>query len=334
MQQIPLLISIVIPVYNEEENLEILYQEIRRTVDRLEKPYEIIFVDDGSTDETFERLKFIKQMEKPAQKPVAHMRIIRLSRNFGQTAAMQAGFDHAKGDIIVTLDGDLQNDPRDIPGLLTKLDEGYHIVCGWRKDRKDKTLTRILPSRVANWLIAMIIGIRIHDIGCTLKAYRRSVIESIGLYSDMHRFIPAIAAFKGANTAEITVNHRPRKYGKTKYSLSRVWKVLFDVITLRMLVKFYYSPMLWFFLFASIFFLVGAWCGIMSILQFLQGENTVIYPSTSFMLLTLSASFVLWGVLAEFSVGIESKLHSEKEVPNRKTSDSLPETNLLIEEIS
>jgi len=179
MKEITPQISIVIPVYNEEDNVDILYKEVRNSVDQLNKPYEIIFIDDGSPDNTFECLKNIKKKGSCKEKTLAQTRIICFTRNFGQTAAMQAGFDHARGEVIVSLDGDLQNDPNDIPRLLGKLDEGYDVVCGWRKDRKDKALTRILPSKVANWLIGKITGVHIHDNGCSLKAYRSSVIKSM-----------------------------------------------------------------------------------------------------------------------------------------------------------
>ena len=226
MKEITPQISIVIPVYNEEDNVDILYKEIQNSVDQLNKPYEIIFVDDGSYDSTFECLINIKKKERCKKESLARIRIIRFSRNFGQTPAMQAGFDHARGDIIISLDGDLQNNPSDIPKLLSKLHEGYDVVCGWRRDRKDKTMSRIIPSKVANWLIGKITGIHIHDSGCSLKAYRSSVFKSVNLYSDMHRFVPAMSTIAGARVTEIAVNHRPRKYGKTKYGLSRTWKVL------------------------------------------------------------------------------------------------------------
>ena len=224
-------LSIVVPLYNEEDSVDILYQEIRESIDLLEKPYEIIFVDDGSSDSTFERLKSFVKREKTQRGLLVHTRIIRFSRNFGQTAAMQAGFDHARGQIAVSLDGDLQNNPADIPLLLAKLDEGYDVVCGWRKNRQDKTLTRVIPSIVANWLIDIITGVPIHDNGCSLKAYRSSVIKSMTLYSDMHRFIPAISSMMGAKITEIVVDHRPRRYGLTKYGLARIWKVCRNLLS-------------------------------------------------------------------------------------------------------
>jgi glycosyltransferase involved in cell wall biosynthesis len=299
------IISIVIPIYNEEDNVDILYQEIRGSVDQLQKPYEIIFIDDRSSDASFERLKIIKEREQNEEKHFAQTRIIRFARNFGQTAAMQAGFDQARGNVIVSLDGDLQNDPNDIPKLLSKLDEGYDVVCGWRKDRQDKKVTRIIPSRVANWLIAKVTGVPIHDNGCSLKAYRSSVIKSVRLYSDMHRFIPAVTTLVGSRIAEIVVNHRPRKYGTTKYGLSRVWKVLFDMITIKMLIHFHNRPFLWFAIIGFVFGIIGLGLGITSVFLFLQGVQSIVYPATSFLLLSLFGSLLSWGLLAEFFVKME-----------------------------
>lgn len=307
MNEIRPQISIVIPVHNEEDSIKILYSEIRNSVDQLNRPYEIIFVDDGSSDTTFQCLKNIKNKEKEEGKSPAETRAIRFSRNFGQTAAMQAGFDHAMGDFIVSLDGDLQNDPNDIPQLLSKLNEGYDLVCGWRKNRKDKALTRILPSKVANWLIWKITGVPIHDNGCSLKAYRSSVIKSVRLYSSMHRFIPAMTTLAGARIAEMVVNHRPRKYGTTKYGLSRTWKVLFDMITIKMLIHFRNRPLLWFTGLGLIFCFFGFVLGTVSVLLFVQGERSIIFPAASFLLLWLFGSLLSWGLLAEFFVKIEKR---------------------------
>ena len=299
-------ISIIIPVYNEEENIQILYEEIRNSLDKLKKPYEIIFIDDGSSDTTFECLKNIKNREKKEKHTQAHTRIIRFARNFGQTAAMQAGFDFAKGEIIVSLDGDLQNDPNDIPTFLNKLDEGYDVVCGWRKDRKDKTLTRIIPSKIANWLIAKITGVQIHDNGCSLKAYRSSVIKSFNLYSDMHRFIPAMSTLTGAKIAEIVVNHRPRKYGTTKYGLSRTWRVLFDMIIIKMLIHFNDRALLWFTILSLPVLICGLIFGALSIALFYAGQYNIIFPAASFLFLSAFGILFLSGTFAEFVTTIES----------------------------
>jgi glycosyltransferase involved in cell wall biosynthesis len=295
-------LSIVIPLHNEADNIGILYREVRNSVDNINKAYEIIFVNDGSTDKTLEKMLRVKDKEKQENNFNFQTRIIQFSRNFGQTAAMQAGFDHSKGEIIASLDGDLQNDPADIPKLIEKLNEGYDVVCGWRKDRKDKALTRILPSKVANWMIGKITGVTIHDNGCSLKVYRSSVIKSVSLYSDMHRFIPAMATIADARIAEVVVNHRPRKFGKTKYGLSRIWKVLSEIVTIKMLIHFHYQPILWFALLSTIFAAFGLGFGIVSIVTYSQGVRSIVYPTASFLFLSLFGSFLSWGILAEFLI--------------------------------
>jgi glycosyltransferase involved in cell wall biosynthesis len=300
-------LSIVIPLHNEADNIQILYRELRNSVDNINEAYEIIFVNDGSTDKTLKRLRTIKDKEEKESNFNVLTRIIQFSRNFGQTAAMQAGFDHTRGDIIVSLDGDLQNDPADILKMIEKLDEGYDVVCGWRKDRKDKALTRILPSKVANWMIGKITGVPIHDNGCSLKAYRSSVIKSVSLYSDMHRFIPAVATMADAKIAEVVVNHRPRKFGKTKYGLSRIWKVLSDIVTIKMLIHFHNQPILWFALLSLVFAIFGIGFGLVSVVTYFQGVRSIVYPAASFLFLSLFGSFLSWGILAEFLIRQEKR---------------------------
>jgi glycosyltransferase involved in cell wall biosynthesis len=300
-------LSIVVPIHNEEDNIEILYRELRHSVDHLKKAYEIILVNDGSTDNTLKKVLQIKAGEREEINFDGHTRIVQFSRNFGQTAAMQAGFDYARGEIIISMDGDLQNDPADIPLLIEKLNEGYDVVCGWRKDRKDKALTRILPSKVANWMIGKITGVPIHDNGCSLKAYRSQVIKSIKLYSDMHRFIPAISTMADAKIAEVVVNHRPRQFGETKYGLSRIWKVLSDIVTIKMLIHFHNQPILWFALLSLIFALFGIGFGIVSLVSYAQGIRSIVYPAASFLFLSLFGSFLSWGILAEFLIRQEKK---------------------------
>jgi glycosyltransferase involved in cell wall biosynthesis len=229
-------LSIVIPVYNEEENIPKLYEELKGVLEKLGKDYEIIFVDDGSTDRTYEILKEIASKDK-------RVKVIRFRRNYGQTAAMYAGFQYAEGDVIITMDGDLQNDPRDIPKLLEKIEEGYDIVSGWRKDRKDKFLTRILPSKIANWLISKVTGVKLHDYGCTLKAYRKEVAKNYRLYGDMHRFLPAVAKSFGAKITEVVVNHRPRIYGRSKYGIGRTIRVILDILLVKFLNDYLNRPM-------------------------------------------------------------------------------------------
>ena len=228
--------SVIIPVYNEEDNIEPLYSILRPILDKINRAFEIIFIDDGSRDGTCEILRRLH-----ASDPLC--KVIRFRRNFGQTAAMAAGFTHARGDIIITLDGDLQNDPADIPMLLAKIDEGYDVVSGWRVHRKDKLLTRRIPSICANWLISKITGVKLHDYGCTLKAYRREVAQNVGLYGEMHRFIPAMASWMGISVAEVAVNHHPRRRGVSKYGLSRTLRVILDLITVKFLLSYATKPL-------------------------------------------------------------------------------------------
>ncbi|MFQ6000047.1 MAG: glycosyltransferase family 2 protein [Anaerolineae bacterium] len=243
-------LSIVIPIYNEEGNIEPLYRETREALEGLGVEYEILAIDDGSSDDSFTILKRLHE-EDP------RVRVIRFRRNFGQTAAFAAGFDAARGEMVVTLDADLQNDPADIPRLLVKLEEGYDVVSGWRVERRDPFLTRRFPSMVANWLISKITGVRLHDYGCSLKAYRREVVKNIRLYGELHRFIPALASWMGVQVTEVPVNHRPRKFGQTKYGLSRTIKVLLDLLTVRFLLSYSTRPIQIFGLLGFLSFLIG-----------------------------------------------------------------------------
>lgn len=227
--------SLVIPLFNEEENLELLYQKIKQVMEKVSCGYEAIFVDDGSTDNSLAILKNILGKDK-------NVKIISFRRNFGQTAAISAGFDLACGEIMVTLDADLQNDPADIPLLIKPIEEGYDVVSGWRKVRKDKMLTRRIPSFLANKLISVVTGISLHDYGCTLKVYRREIIEDIRLYGEMHRFLPALAFWVGAKICEIKVNHYPRTRGRSKYGIGRTFKVLLDLITIKFLMNYSTKP--------------------------------------------------------------------------------------------
>ncbi len=243
-------LSVIIPVFNEEGNIEPLYREIRGALDGLGVEYEILAIDDGSTDDSFTLLKRVHE-EDP------RVRVIRFRRNFGQTAAFAAGFDAAQGEIVVTLDADLQNDPADIPPLLAKMEEGYDVVSGWRVERHDPFLTRRFPSIVANWLISEITGVRLHDYGCSLKAYRREVVKNIRLYGELHRFIPALASWMGVQVTEIPVNHRARGFGRTKYGLSRSIRVLLDLLTVRFLLSYSTRPIQIFGLLGFLSFLIG-----------------------------------------------------------------------------
>jgi glycosyltransferase involved in cell wall biosynthesis len=229
-------LSIIIPVYNEKETLHLLHQAIHEALNGLPISWELILVDDGSTDTS------LSVMEGLVQKDPEHTSIVALRRNFGQTAAIAAGLDHARGEIIVLMDADMQNDPADIPMLLEKIDEGYDLVSGWRVERKDRFITRTLPSRIANWLISSVTGVRLHDYGCTLKAYRREVLTGFRLYGEMHRFIPAYAGYVGAKIIEVPVRHHPREYGQAKYGLERSAKVILDLLTVKFLISYSHKP--------------------------------------------------------------------------------------------
>jgi len=228
-------LSLIIPVYNEEENLPVLFDAVTKVMTLLKKPWEVIFVNDGSTDQSLEVLRSLAKKDQ-------HVRVIVFRRNFGQTAAISAGIDHAKGDVVILLDADLQNDPADIPMLLSKLEEGYDVVSGWRKDRKDNAITRNLPSMMANGLISWVTGVHLHDYGCTLKAYRREVLDEFRLYGETHRFIPVFAHSVGARIAELPVHHHPRLYGKAKYGLERTMKVVLDLFTVKFLLSYGNKP--------------------------------------------------------------------------------------------
>lgn len=228
-------VSIVIPVYNEEDNLEPLYQKIKEVMDPLGKEYEVIFVDDGSQDKSPQILDQLAQKD-------SRVRVIHFRRNFGQTAALAAGFDQSQGEVVITMDSDLQNDPTDIPNLLAKMEEGFDVVSGWRKDRQDPFWNRILPSLMANWLISKVTGVELHDYGCTLKAYRREVVKELNLYGELHRFLPALASWMGVKIAEIPVTHHPRRFGKSKYGITRTFRVILDLILVQFLLRYSTRP--------------------------------------------------------------------------------------------
>jgi glycosyltransferase involved in cell wall biosynthesis len=242
-------LSVVIPIYNEAPALQELHRELTETLIRWGRPYEIIAVDDGSTDGSFDALVALQAVDP-------HLRVIRLRRNFGQTAAFSAGFDYARGGLIVTSDGDRQNDPRDIPRMIELLERGHDIVCGWRKERKDAFLSRRLPSMIANALISFVTGVRLHDYGCSLKVFRAAVVKPMRLYGEMHRFLPAIASEQGVSIAEIVVNHRPRQHGRSKYGIGRTVRVILDLMTVKFLLSYSTRPL-------QIFGLVGIGMGLL-----------------------------------------------------------------------
>lgn len=228
-------LSVVIPLHNEEPNVAELHRELTAALGAWGRPYELLLVDDGSSDGTFAALEALQAGDP-------HVRVIALRRNFGQTAAFAAGFAHARGRVIATADGDLQNDPRDLPMMVDMLDDGHDIVCGWRRKRRDPWLTRRVPSNLANWLISRTTGVRLHDYGCSLKVFRSEVVRSLRLYGEMHRFIPAIASEQGVRIAEVEVNHRPRRMGTSKYGLSRTMRVVLDLFTVKFLLSYSTQP--------------------------------------------------------------------------------------------
>jgi len=292
-------LSVVVPLLDEQDNLPPLYEQITRALEgRYE--YEIVFVDDGSTDGSFGILKGLHASDP-------RVRVIRFRRNFGQTAALSAGFAHARGEVVVAMDADLQNDPADIPMLVSKLDEGYDVVSGWRKKRHDKALTRRLPSRIANGLISRITEVKLHDFGCTLKAYRWEVLAETRLYGEMHRFIPALASWSGAKVTECVVNHRPRTAGKAKYGLERTVKVVLDLITIKFLGSFSTKPI---YIFGGLG-VVSAFAGLLSGLAVLyqkffahshlaMNRNPLLTLTAVLMITTVQ--FILMGLLAELLV--------------------------------
>jgi glycosyltransferase involved in cell wall biosynthesis len=230
------MLSIVIPIHNEEHSILPLYDRLTSVLELLQRPYEILFVDDASTDRSFELLANLVETD-------GHLKVIRLRRNFGQTAALSAGFHEAKGDIVIAMDGDLQHAPEDIPALLAKIDEGYDIASGWRKYRVDNPISRKLPSRLANWLMAKVSGVNLRDFGTTFKAYRAEVLKEINLYGELHRFIPALASFYGARIAEVPIRNIVRPSGDSHYGISRTFRVLFDILTIKFLLKYFTRPM-------------------------------------------------------------------------------------------
>jgi glycosyltransferase involved in cell wall biosynthesis len=290
-------LSIVVPVLDEEDNVAPLYERLSKALRALGRSYEIIVVDDGSRDDTYERLAQLADGDDA-------LKLIKLRRNFGQTAAMSAGFDHAVGDIVIPMDGDLQNDPADIATLLEKLDEGYDVVSGWRKDRQDSAVRR-LPSRMANWLIGRVTGVRLHDYGCTLKAYRADVIAETRLYGEMHRFLPALAAQSGASIAEIPVQHHPRVSGQSKYGLRRTFKVLLDLLTVKFLSVWSTKPSYVFGGSGVILCLVGSLFVLWTAYERIVNDIYV-YRQPSLLvgvfLFTIGFNLILLGLLAELIV--------------------------------
>jgi glycosyltransferase involved in cell wall biosynthesis len=285
-------ISIVVPLYNEEDNIAPLCASITDVMTRWGRSFEVLLVDDGSTDNTATRVEAEVARD-------SRLRFLRMNFNAGQTPALVAGFEAARGVIVISMDGDHQNDPADIPRLVERLDNGVDVVCGWRKRRRDSWLWRTLPSALANRLVASITGVRIHDTGCTLRAYRGEVVRALTMYSDMHRFLPALTSMTGARVEEIEVNHRPRRHGGSKYGINRTFQVLVDVATIGMLVRFGATPGRWFGALSVPPFVVGVlsvWLALRP--TAIEGGNVVLWSLTT-MMLYLVASLISLGVLAE-----------------------------------
>jgi len=293
-------LSIVIPVYNEKESVAHLYSGLNKTLSKLKIKYEVILIDDGSTDGTHEELKKINRKN-------SFYKIIRFRRNFGQTSAMSAGFHYSSGEVIITLDADLQNDPKDIPAILEKLDEGYDIVSGWRRERKDKAVSRRFPSIVANKIISRLSGVYLHDYGCTLKAYRKEVIENIELYGEMHRYIPAVASRMGVSVTEIPVTHHSRKYGRSKYGISRTIRVILDIITIKFLLSYSQRPIQIFGLLGLLSgtagFIITAYLIIMRIFFDQSLADRPLFILSIFMIF-IGIQLITMGLLAEINMRI------------------------------
>ena len=288
-------LSILIPVYNEEGSLSLLYEKLMTALQKAGRPYEVIFVDDGSSDGTMEILLDLREKNP-------NVKIVCFSRNFGQTAALSAGIDVSKGDILIPMDGDLQTDPDDILPLLEKIEEGYDVVSGWRKDRKDPFLTRRLPSILANKIISWIGGVHLHDYGCTLKAYKRDILKNIKLYGEMHRFIPIYARWIGARVSEIPVRHFPRGSGSSKYGISRIFKVILDLMVVKFLLSYSQKP-IYVFGGMGLLMILGAFlAGLFAIyLKYFEGTSFILTPLPLLCVFLLLSGFlsILMGFLAE-----------------------------------
>jgi glycosyltransferase involved in cell wall biosynthesis len=317
-------VSFVLPIYNEEGSLSELRRQLVAAGEKLGEAFEIVLIDDGSTDGSFPALRKMQAED-------SRIKVIRLRKNFGQTAALTAGFDYAHGEIVITLDADLQNDPADASLLVAKIREGYDIVSGWRQKRKDKYFSKRLPSKLANWLISRITKVRLRDYGCTLKAYRREVVQNIQLYGEMHRFIPAIASQIGVSIAEVPVNHRPRLYGKSKYKLTKSVRVFLDLLTVKFLLSYSTRPLQIFGLFGLIAGAVGGVLGI-----FLSYERLVLKQSIanrpllllSILLIVIGIQFITMGLLGEIMVrtyheAVEKRIYAVREVLESEPGETL-----------
>lgn len=309
-------ISIVVPVYNEEDSLEELHAQIAAALAATGRSAEVIYVDDHSKDKSLAVLLGLRRRDP-------RVRVIRFSRNFGQTAAMGAGFDHSRGDVVITLDADLQNDPADIPRLLAELERGYDVVAGWRKARQDGFLLRRLPSRVANRLIAWVTGTGIHDTGCTLKAFRRQIVKNLPIYAEQHRFLPAMSRQSGARISEVVVNHRPRVHGQSKYGIERALRVFLDLFTIKLIAQFAHRPLHYFGLFSLPFAGISVLALVFGVWDYRHGRIEALWPDYVVLVvglfLWLAVYYILLGLLSELAV-TASGMHRRR-VLDRIVSD-------------
>jgi glycosyltransferase involved in cell wall biosynthesis len=290
-------LSVVIPIFNEEQNIAPLYQDLKIVLEGMAAAYEVIFVDDGSDDAGNEVLQELARDDK-------RVKVIQFRKNFGQTAAIAAGVEHAQGEIVITMDGDGQNDPRDIPRLLERLEQGYDVASGWRKQRKDPLLNKRFPSALANRLISWLTRVKLHDYGCTLKAYRRDILRDIHLYGEMHRFIPAYASWVGARITELEVAHHPRRHGRSKYGLSRTTSIILDLITILFLQRYSTKPIRLFGGAGMILFVLGILTGLFVLYRRIIWGGVWISPMIliSFLFITMGVMFILLGLIAEIII--------------------------------
>jgi glycosyltransferase involved in cell wall biosynthesis len=310
-------LSVVIPVYNEAPNLASLCQELVATLEAWGRSFELVLIDDGSTDESFTVLQSIQARDR-------RVRVVQFRRNFGQTAAFAAGFAEARGRLIATMDADLQNDPRDIPAMIARLEAGCDIVCGWRKDRKDPWLNRRLPSTIANWIISRATGVRLKDYGCSLKVFRSDVVKPLRLYGEMHRFIPALASEMGAAITEMPVGHRPRVHGRSKYGISRTLRVILDLVTVKFLLSYSTRPMQIFGLWGMAMSVVGAAVLVhLSYVKLVGGQSIGGRPLLLFgiLLFTTGVQLVTLGLLAELQA---RTYHESQRRPTYAIRQTLP----------
>jgi hypothetical protein len=323
-------LSVIVPLYNEQDNVALLHTAIVNSVQPLGRTYEIVFVDDGSRDNTFQVAAGLATQDP-------HLRVVKFRRNYGQTAAMAAGIEYATGQTLVTMDGDLQNDPADIGELLDRIDSGYDIAVGWRQRRQDKLITRKIPSRIANWLIGKVTGVPIHDNGCSLKAFRADLIKHIPLYSEMHRFIPAMASIAGPKVAEVRVRHHARRFGESKYGLSRIYKVLLDLMVIKTVATFASRPLRWFALLACVPLVLAAIAFAETIAGLFSATHSgsMMVAGSGVIFLTCAVTLACSGVLAELIYSRGDLRESEflkltrTVLTGRSAPESLPSHRIL-----